>query len=135
MGCWGTGTFENDDAMDWAFDLSECFGLDQVDRVLRPARDGDYLEAPDACEALAAAEIVAALLGRPASDLPVDVARWIAEHRGLDARPYREAALAHARATLGGNSELRELWAQNEPDFPFWKATVEALIARLSSAG
>jgi hypothetical protein len=135
MGCWGTGTFENDDALDWAFDLGQNSGMDPVQRVLRAPCDGDNLEAPDACEALAAAEIVAALLGRPASDLPVDVARWIAEHRGLDARPYREVALAHARAALGNNSELRELWAENEPDFPFWKATVEALIARLSSAG
>lgn len=134
MGCWGTGTFENDDALDWAFDLGEGSGLDPVQRVLRAPCDGDFLEAPDACEALAAAEVVAALLSRPASDLPVDVARWVAEHRGLDARPYREAALAHVRAALGNNSELRELWAENEPDFPFWKATVEALIARLSSA-
>jgi hypothetical protein len=134
MGCWGIGTFENDDALDWAFDLGQNSGLDPVHRVLRAPCDGDYLEAPDACEALAAAEVVAALLSRPASDLPVDVARWIAEHRGLDARPYREAALAHVRAALGTNSELREIWAENEADFPFWKATVEALIARLSSA-
>jgi len=135
MGCWGIGNFDNDDALDWASNLGESLGLDPVDRVLRAPCNGEYLEAPDACEALAAAEVVAALLGHPAGDLPVDVARWIAEHRGLNARPYRDAALAHVRATLGNNSELRALWAENEPDFPFWKATVEALIARLSSAG
>ncbi len=134
MGCWGIGTFDNDDAMDWACDLSEGTGFRPVDRVLLAPCNVEYLGAPEAWEALAAAEVVAALLGHPASDLPVDVARWVAEHRWIDARPYREVALAHVRAALGDHSELRELWAENEKDFPFWKATVEALIARLSSA-
>lgn len=61
------------------------------------------------------------------------MARWVAEHRGLD-EPYRETALDRVRAVLGKNSELRELWENNTEDYPFWKATVEALIARLSSA-
>lgn len=134
MGCWGTGTFENDDAMDWVFGLDENAGLSPVEQVLHAPEDGEFLEAPEASEALAAAEVVAALLGHPAADLPVDVARWVAEHRGLDARPLRESALLRTRAVLGDNSELRELWEENEEEFPFWKATVEALIARLSSA-
>ncbi len=134
MGCWGIGNFDNDDALDWASNLGESLGLDPVDRVLRAPCNGEYLEAPEASEALAAAEVVAALLGHPASDLPVNLARWIAEHRGLDARPYREVALLRVRAVLDENSELRELWEENDEDFPFWKATVEALIARLSSS-
>ena len=134
MGCWGTGTFENDHAANWAWTLEESDGLGAVSSVLCASRNGDYIEANDASVALAAAEVIAALLGKPSAELPVDIARWVAEHRGLDARPYREAALNHARAILGSHSELRELWAANETDFPFWKATVEALIARLSSA-
>ena len=38
----------------------------------------DYIEAPDASAALAAAEVVAALLGRPAVELPDAVAAWVA---------------------------------------------------------
>jgi hypothetical protein len=134
MGCWGTGTFQNDHAADWVWTLEECTDLGPVAQVLRAGSRDEYLEAPEASGVLAAAEVIAALLGHPASDLPVDVARWVAEHRGLDARPYREAALDRVRAVLGKNSELRELWENNTEDYPFWKATVEALIARLSSA-
>lgn len=134
MGCWGIGTFENDHAADWVWCLEESDGLAVVERALGAPSNGAYIEAPEACEALAAAEVVAALLGHPAADLSVEVARWVAEHRGLDARPLRDAALTQVRAVLGDNSELRELWKENEEDFPFWKATVEALIARLSSA-
>jgi hypothetical protein len=134
MGCWGIGTFENDDAADWVWSLEERDGLEALERALAAPPNSGYIEAPEACEALAAAEVVAALLGHPAADLSVEVARWVAAHRGLDARPLRDSALSQVRAVLGGNSELRELWEENEEEFPFWKATVEALIARLSSA-
>lgn len=76
---------------------------------------------------------MAALLGKPSSELPVEVARWVSENRGLEALPYRESTLNHARAVLSGNSELRELWQENEAEYPFWKARVEALIARLGA--
>lgn len=134
MGCWGTGTFDNDHAADWVWTLEESEGLGAVAEALLSAPGDTDFEADEASESLAAAEVVAALLGKPSAELPVEVARWVAAHRGLDARPYREAALNHARATLEPNSELRELWAENYADFPFWKATVEALIARLTSA-
>jgi len=134
MGCWGTGTFENDHAADWAWSLEENDGLAVVERALGAPSNGGFFDAPEAREVLAAAEVIAALLGHPAADLSVEVARWVAEHRGLDARPLRDAALSRVRAVLGNDSELRELSEENEEDFPFWKATVEALIARLSSA-
>lgn len=133
MGCWGIGNFDNDDAMDWSMRLNDSGGLGPVEQVLRVPANGDYVETPEASEALAAAEVVSALLGHPATDLPVDVARWVAKNRGLNARALRDVALTRARAVLGENSELRELWEENEEDFPFWKATVESLIARLSS--
>lgn len=133
MGYWGTGTFENDDAMEWAQSLNQSEGLGAVDHALRVPGFGDSIPAPAASEALAAAEVVAALLGKPSTDLPLDVARWVAEHRGLNARQYRELALNSARAILSIDSVLRQRWKENEEDYPFWKATVEALIARLTS--
>jgi len=135
MGCWGTGTFDNEYARDWVRVLEERDGLGAVSQVLCAPRNGEFIKADEAVASLAAAEVVAALLGHPSGELPIGVARWISEHRGLDARPYREIALNHARAILAGNSELRKRWAADEAGFPFWKATVEALIARLESTG
>lgn len=135
MGCWGFGNFQNDDALDWVGELQNGAGFGAVTRVLQAELNGAYIEAPDASESLAASEVVAALLGRPSADLPVEVARWVAENRGQDAAPYRERALNHLRAILSGHSELRELWKQSESDYPFWKATVESLIARLEATG
>jgi len=133
MGCWGIGSFENDGAMDWVGELERTQDLAAVARVLCTPRNGEYVEVDEGSASLAAAEVVAALLGKPSSELPLEVARWISEHRGLEAGTYRENALSHARAILSGNSELRALWEQDESEFPFWKARVEALIARLGA--
>lgn len=135
MGCWGRGNFENDDALDWLGELQEGAGIGAIERVLNTRLNGAYIETPEAYETLAASEVVAALLGRPSNNLPVDVARWVAENRGHNAAPFREHALHNVRAILSGNSELRDLWKENEADFPFWKAALESLIARLESAG
>src|SRR5215813_6581737 len=66
MGTWGVGTFENDDACDFADEVAKGSNLVKIeaalDRVLKAGKD--YLEAPDATEALAAADIVARLAGR-----------------------------------------------------------------------
>jgi len=61
----GSGTFENDTACDFAAEVADGHDLAKIvsalDRVLAPGPT--YLEAPDAEEALAAAEIVARLRG------------------------------------------------------------------------
>lgn len=78
MGAWGVGTFENDDASDWVYQLEEAGDLDLVEVTLQAAADPEaYLEAPTCCMALAAAEVVAALAGQPAPDLPEEIRTWV----------------------------------------------------------
>ncbi|MCA3697127.1 DUF4259 domain-containing protein, partial [Aquidulcibacter sp.] len=49
MGAWGTGYFENDDAMDWLNDLSSNPGWQMVSAAFEEVKSaqGDYLEAPE----------------------------------------------------------------------------------------
>jgi hypothetical protein len=65
MGTWGAGTLDNDTAVDWMYGLGEVFDLSLVEGTLERALavGGDFLEAPDAEEALAAAEVVARMAG------------------------------------------------------------------------
>lgn len=134
MGAWGTGLFENDDALDFAGDVVERGGLALVENVLVELLDmGDeYIEAPEAEQALVAAEIVAALAGRPAAEYPDELAEWLDE---LDAVPD-EALVDTARRTvqrvLTPPSELLELWEEaGEDDYAEWRVGVEAIAARL----
>lgn len=130
MGAWGHGTFQNDDALDLLDDVTD--GGDEA--MLRATLDtavaaaGTRLEAPEASSALAAAEIVAALRGRPAVDLPDEAIEWA---RG---RPAPDDVLvARARQAVDAvltDSELRDLWMEAD-ELPGWQATVEELRERL----
>jgi len=63
MGAWGIGSFDNDDAVDWAYELGESQGTELLVATLEAIGPEDHLEAPDCSIALAAAEVVAALSG------------------------------------------------------------------------
>ena len=127
MGAWGLGSFENDTALDWAGDLMETRGLSVLKKALDIA-PGQSLDADEGSEAIAAAEIVAALIGRGRGELPEGVAEWMATLAPAEAQALRGHALQALDAVLSEESELRELWAETE-DFEAWKGDVEALKA------
>lgn len=107
--------------------------LDLVRHTLSNAADStDYLEAPDASHAVAAAEVVAAALGQPteAAREEEDLAEWITR-----VRPTVEAELAKLAASaldrvLAPDSELRELWEESD-EFADWEAAINDLRTRV----
>jgi hypothetical protein len=134
MGAWGTGLFENDDALDFAGDVVERGGLALVENVLEELLDmsDESIEAPDAEQVLVAAEIVAALAGRPAAEYPDELAEWL---DALDAVPddaLVDTARRAVQRVLTPPSELLELWEEaGEDDYAEWRVGVEAIAARL----
>ena len=117
MGAWGSGPFENDDAMDWVAELESARDLAAVRSALEAVtRAEEYIDAPVGSIALASAEVVAALRGRPVVDLPPEVTNWVAKQRGLfDAALITMAAQAvQIVLSESSRSELSELW--NEAD-------------------
>ena len=65
MGAWDVDALGNDDACDWTYRLEKRKDLSLIDNTLdKVVQNGNgYLESPDSCEALAAAEGVARLQG------------------------------------------------------------------------
>jgi hypothetical protein len=130
MGAWGVGTFENDDAGDWVYRLEESDDLSLLTQSLEPAADPKgYLESPTCSEALAAAEVVAALAGRPAPDLPEEVQSWLKAHRSKVPNDLRDLAL-RAVDQVAGDSELKELWQESD-EMAAWADRVQELRGRL----
>jgi Domain of unknown function (DUF4259) len=135
MGAWGKGIFENDTACDFAEAVAGGGGVSTVehalDRIL--SRGFDYLEASDAAEGLAAAEIVARLNGRPGDKTPYTarVDHWIEGSQTSAVGPaiIEKARRATARV-LSEPSELLELWMASD-DFDGWKRSLHALLDRL----
>ncbi|MEV5913423.1 DUF4259 domain-containing protein [Streptomyces chartreusis] len=127
MGTWDIGPFENDTAADFANDLDDAAEGERetlIRRVLmRSADNQDYLEAPYAEEAVAAAALIAAQCpgGEPVSphhgpdepvpSLPTDLSRLAVE--ALD-------------RVLSDESELSELWGEAE-DGRRWRDSIRQM--------
>ncbi|MEP6688094.1 MAG: DUF4259 domain-containing protein [Gemmatimonadales bacterium] len=130
MGAWGVGAFENDDASDWVYQLEEAGDFALVRDTLAAAAEPDgYLESPTCSMALAAAEVVAALGGRAAPDLPEEVRTWVRAHRG--AVPDDLTGLSvRALDQVAADSELKELWAESD-EHEIWVDRLQELRSRL----
>jgi len=131
MGTWGIGTFENDDASDWLYDLEASAGVAFLEGSLK-SEPAAYLEAPDAENILAAAEIINGILNGPREGLPENALAWIDAHRDADVAALAPRAVQLIGRVLAGNSELHELWQESDEDYPAWKADVEDLRRRLA---
>lgn len=137
MGAWDVRSFDNDSACDWGRKL-----VDRSDsgllaaalaRVL--ASSDEYLDADAACEALAAAEVVARLRGRwgPRNTYtePVDV--WVQANPMEPGSELIEQTVAAIDRVLSEPSELLDLWLESD-DFDRWREAVSDLRARVSDA-
>jgi glutathione S-transferase len=134
MGAWGTDTFENDTALDWANDLASRGWPHVEDTLARALSVGaKYLDADLACEALAAADTVARALGsRGQVDAYTEaIDAWVAAQRSRPNASLVARARAAVERVLGPNSELAELWADSD-DADDWTAVVGKLRARLA---
>lgn len=134
MGAWGTGVFENDTSSDFASAVANGGGIDAlseaIDRVL--SSGGNYLEAPDAEEGLAAADIVARLRGSPGqqSTYAAAVDAWVAKSKAVASDELAHKAKQAIARILAEPSELLELWTESD-DFDGWKRAVEDVALRL----
>ncbi len=133
MGAWGVLAFDNDDANDWAYDLAESDDLSLVESAFDAvAAVEDYLEAPDASNALAACEVLARLNGKPGYENPYTekVDAWVAIHPQTPSPALLARANAVIDRILGDNSELKDLWADSD-ECSNWLAAVDDLRQRL----
>jgi Domain of unknown function (DUF4259) len=129
MGAWGLLFDENDDAADWLGDFGDDPSWDSVDRAFGAVSiEGVYLEAPECCQALAAAEVVAAGNERPSPRLEPEIAAW-ARANGAGASSRRELA-GRLLGKIRDASELQELWEESG-EFADWQASVDETLSRL----
>jgi hypothetical protein len=129
MGTWGTGNFDNDKAADYATTFQEDPNETLLLETLTAVSAEGYPEAPEACEALAAAEIIAAALGKAVRGFPEDLL-LSANNLSLSSP---DAALKLARRAIKAvlkKSELKELWEDTD-EYEAWVAMQEALLERL----
>ena len=133
MGTWAADPFGNDTACDWKYGIEETDDLSVIQRsITRVLEIGDeYLEAPEAEEAIAAADTLARLRGqfyvRNAYTESLD--EWVAKHPIDPPQGLVDDAIRAMERVLSEPSELLELWM--EGDGTEWQAQMKALNERL----
>lgn len=135
MGAWGKLNFENDNALDFVWDVEEK-GIEQIIAAIERinSREEDNFLDSDLCEeALAAIEYIAAAKGHKAEDFPEDAEEWLKAHkaslltvRGIIAKSQQ------AIDRIKHNSELKELWEEVD-DYEAWIKVLDDLNTRISS--
>ncbi len=147
MGAWGIDAFENDIALDFVTIMEEAPdgegtrgapGKDAliVMTLMRAADEEDGLDSEAASEGLAAAEILAALMGKP-SPLMMDpegpaeaLVAWT-RNGTTNLRNPKNTVLAINAIERAKTSELADIWDEADQGAQ-WRAAVEDLKARLS---
>ncbi len=146
MGTWGHGSFENDTAADWIWDLKPhkrsllgkqkdpfTFPLTAIDKLLS---SDQYLECTECDEAIAAAECIAAAINRPMSDPPEQITKWVLSLKGQKPDPQiiNRTIEAVQKIRNDEQSESRSLWIEasdsDEPDQD-WLSSIDDLMSRL----
>jgi hypothetical protein len=130
MGTWGASPFENDNASDWVWELADAKDTSVLSAALE-AVISEEEEIFEGCEeAIAAAEVVAALRGKPLAEVPEEVNAFVKEHgkKPPDAKLISLAVTAVER--IGKASDLKERWDESG-DAKEWQGTLKDLLKRL----
>ncbi len=130
MAEWGPGIYENDDAMDWIYDLLDSGGLSRVKKALDVVEQErvDSAEAADCRIALAAADLVAALDGDINPNLPSEAEEWIAliNRSASGLRPKAENVVRLIQKDSVLRRDMNKKGVLKE-----WEQQMDALIKRL----
>jgi Domain of unknown function (DUF4259) len=126
---WGVGSFENDDAAGWLAKLGPVTPADLTRIFFHAADNPGYLEAPDASVAVAAAEVIAALSGFPATGVPQEIVEWTKRNREA-LTPDLKVPAIRALERVRRNSELKDLWLEAD-GLNDWIAAIHDLQTRL----
>lgn len=136
MGAWSHESFGNDDACDFAATISEADDLSAVDAILDAVIEmGDgYLEAPEASQAIAAAEVIARLHGNWGlrDAYSVDVDAWVERTEIVPTKELTLKAKKAVKRITTEPSELLELWQEGD-ESEKWIDAMQDLERRLTA--
>ena len=135
MGTWGYKHFENDSAFDYS---SMIENSDNPKEILKDTfghtLQMDNISADQGQAIIAfAAYVDRQTNGTKYSDDTdlLDVDTFPQRHPDLDFTDIKELAYKAVLKVLDKDSELNELWEENEEEYPLWIKEVEGLIERL----
>lgn len=138
MGTWGTGYFEDDAALDFMIDIEQS---NDPKRMLAKAFDSaiksDYIESDEGSAVIVAAAYVDRQVNgtkftTESDGAPLDIDTFPDRHPDQNFLDLKVKAVSALARILGDNSEINEVWAENDEEYSTWREGIQQLIGRLS---
>ncbi|TFH79852.1 MULTISPECIES: DUF4259 domain-containing protein [Pseudomonas] len=132
MGTWSIHAFGNDEAADFAIELSESSNLDLIQSALEDVIvAAEYLEAPEADRGIAAAAVLALLNGQEIpGTLDEALSTWVKSQTTKPGSALLTKAQVVIERVLSENSELAELWIESD-EYESWQDGLRLIKASL----
>ncbi len=140
MGTWGFGSFENDTALDWIGEFGDNPSVNELIAAMTgvlgeqvtPSKMAmmEYLDDEDACPiAVAAAEVVAAMRGRPHPEFSEELKPWVEANKSAATAQMTETALRAIQAAR--TNEIFLSCFCDDEDVSQWQSELDELVGRL----
>ena len=128
MGAWSISPFKNDNALDWVWSLAGVTDTSVLSDALDAVASDDFDEGCE--EAVAAAEVVAALRGRPLPELPDEVVAYINAQAGKKPPQKLVDHAATVVRRIAKHSDLKARWDESD-GAKEWQDSMVDLLKRL----
>ena len=134
MGAWGPGIFDDDAAYDFVEILQDTDDpIEVFTSSFETAIAADYLDYDDAHAATVSAAYMDANLNGTTYESENEDAlhSFKEEKKNLPVQPLKTLAVKALQKVISDQSELHQLWQENEELYPQWKQNIQSLIGRL----
>ncbi|HLX54795.1 MAG TPA: DUF4259 domain-containing protein [Aquella sp.] len=135
MGAWGYELFDDDTAYDYIDQIGNSDNPKEIFRnAFETAINADYLEYDECHAVIVSASYIDSILNgtKPIKDAEDGIFyQFIEKNKTLNVSDLKTDAVKALERVIGNNSELNELWAENEELYPKWKANIDDLVKRL----
>lgn len=133
MGAWNYGVFDDDTAYDALDDLRASSKIiADMEKYFDEVIQAEYVGYDEAHYALVSAAVIDSVINdihhRCDED---DYFEWIISLKHLDFSKLKQKAVKSIDAVLSDNSELRELWEENEELYGAWRDDKFSIQERL----
>ena len=116
MGAWNYGVFDDDTAYDALTDLKNSLDIiADMERYFDEVIQAEYIGYDEAHYALVSAAVIDSVINSFVYRCDEeDYFEWTSSQKCFDFSPLKQKAVTAIGAILSDNSELRELWEENE---------------------
>ena len=134
MGAWGMGVFDDDTSCEVIEDaMVEGTPIAELINKALASSESDYIEYTECHEIIVASAMANSLINSVTYDGIDDLDKWLSKQNVENVLPFKAKLASALSLVLGEASELNELWAENEVDYPTWKENIEVIIRGLNS--